>query len=96
MMDTAVTATAAAGVIRVATKAFPHPLACMNYHTNKWCGQNYASYTCVERLLWLPLEMHVNHFRASIGLQPVRWGDSGYDMLNNNKVSQLISQPHYY
>eukprot|EP00602_Paraphysomonas_sp_CaronLab_P008597 CAMPEP_0185034326 /NCGR_PEP_ID=MMETSP1103-20130426/24086_1 /TAXON_ID=36769 /ORGANISM="Paraphysomonas bandaiensis, Strain Caron Lab Isolate" /LENGTH=1441 /DNA_ID=CAMNT_0027570941 /DNA_START=187 /DNA_END=4512 /DNA_ORIENTATION=+ len=73
----------------VPTKAFPHPLACMNYggSGSKWSTENFLSYQVVERMLWLSLEPFVNTFRKKrLGLPPIRRGEHGWNLLNTNKV----------
>jgi len=42
----------------------------------------------VDRLMWLGFEREINLFRKNVlGLEPLRIGQSGHDMLNLLKVS---------
>jgi UDP:flavonoid glycosyltransferase YjiC (YdhE family) len=83
----------------VATKAFPHPLACLSYKTD-WSISNYLSYELVDRLMWLSIEPSVNSLRLQLGLEPVMHGESGFNLINASKVPfacmfspSLISRP---
>eukprot|EP01041_Mallomonas_annulata_P007758 gene7758-15875_t len=69
----------------VPTKAFPHPLSCLSYDKG-WCPENHLSYQMADRMLWMTVESAVNSLRRRLGLQPIRSGEYGWDMLNYNKV----------
>jgi len=45
----------------------------------------------VDRLMWLGFEREVNIFRKNVlGLEPLRIGQSGHDILNVLKVGQWV------
>eukprot|EP01034_Spumella_vulgaris_P023338 gene23338-29550_t len=70
----------------IPTKAFPHPLSCLSYQQG-WCSENYISYQVIDRMLWLSFESNINAFRKGVlGLEPIRVGEGGWNMLNLNKV----------
>lgn len=67
------------------TKAFPHPLSCLRYDKG-WCAENYLSYQLVDRMLWLSMEGAINGLRKRLGLDPIRSGERGWDLLNAHKI----------
>eukprot|EP01033_Poteriospumella_lacustris_P010913 gene10913-7762_t len=69
----------------VPTKAFPHPLSRLPY-SRRWHTENRVSYELVDRALWLSFERDLNAFRVSVGLEPFRLGQYGWDLLNYHRV----------
>jgi hypothetical protein len=69
----------------VPTKAFPHPLSRFPY-SKSWHTENYVSYEIVDRALWLTFERDLNQFRVSVGLEPFRLGQYGWNLLNYHQV----------
>lgn len=69
----------------VPTKAFPHPLSRFPFGRS-WKAENYLSYELVDRALWLSFERDLNNFRSSIGLEPLRLGQHGWNLLNYHQV----------
>ena len=67
------------------TKAFPHPLSTLAYNKG-WCTENSMSYSIVDRFLWHSVEIGINGLRNRMGLEPVRRGEHGHNLLNSNKV----------
>lgn len=68
------------------TKEFPHPLSNMGFHSN-WSMKNYYSYRMIDEFMWLGLGSMINTFRQSVlHLPPIRLGERGDQMLNDNKV----------
>jgi UDP:flavonoid glycosyltransferase YjiC (YdhE family) len=69
----------------VPTKAFSHPLSRLSY-SKSWHTENYVSYEIVDRALWLTFERDLNQFRVSVGLEPFRLGQYGWNLLNYHQV----------
>eukprot|EP01041_Mallomonas_annulata_P008073 gene8073-16566_t len=68
------------------TKCFPHPLSNLG-HDNPWCLRNYYSYKLVDEIFWIGIGSIINEFRRHIlGIPPIRTGEHGDSLLNDNKV----------
>lgn len=45
----------------------------------------------IDRMLWLSFESSINTFRRGVlGLEPIRVGEGGWNMLNLNRVSEWV------
>lgn len=68
------------------TKTFPHPLSNMGF-ASSWSLKNYYSYKVVDEFMWLGLGSIINNFRKThLKLRPIRTGEHGDALLNDNKV----------
>ncbi|OQR99867.1 sterol 3-beta-glucosyltransferase [Thraustotheca clavata] len=79
----------------VPTQAFPHPLSNLAY-TGKIEKRNYYSYKLVDLLMWQGVEMMTNRFREDVlGLQKIRMGDSGRNILLDLRIPHSFMWSKY-
>ncbi|CAM9491012.1 unnamed protein product [Chrysoparadoxa australica] len=70
----------------IPTASFPHPFAGMSYSSGG-SRENWLSYHLVDYAMYLGVEPFINDLRVNqMGLDPIRRGDHGYALLNDNHV----------
>lgn len=68
------------------TKCFPHPLSNMDL-SSSWSSKNKYSYKIVDEFMWMGLQFMINDFRRDVlQISPIRTGEHGDSLLNDNKV----------
>jgi hypothetical protein len=66
-------------------------------YAHSWTSENYLSYQVVDRLLWLSLERDINQFRTKkLGLEAIRAGQSGSNILNYHQVATSSLPSHRF
>eukprot|EP00928_Gymnodinium_smaydae_P015280 TRINITY_DN15619_c0_g1_i1.p1 TRINITY_DN15619_c0_g1~~TRINITY_DN15619_c0_g1_i1.p1 ORF type:complete len:1136 (+),score=256.04 TRINITY_DN15619_c0_g1_i1:104-3511(+) len=80
------------------TGDFPHPLSIFGggcaqrelypegYGAVFRRAQNYASYYAIDEFLYAGLRFMMNEFRESLGLEPIRSGEAGAQLIHNHRV----------
>lgn len=55
--------------------------------TSKWSSRNWYSYKIVDEFMWLGMQFMINDFRRDVlQISPIRTGEHGDSLLNDNKV----------
>ena len=53
--------------------------------TRGWSHRNRISYRVVDEVQWMGLGPVLNEFRRTLALDPIRFGEAGYNLLNSNQ-----------